>query len=94
MSEQDELNDLIFGKEINAKRNAFNKAIEQLGQEYTDYFKSRKSKLESEEHDKIENHFTIQPWNNGGEVFVINNDSDIKDLIKKRLLDIYNRYTQ
>ena len=59
MNEQDELNDKIFGKDISAKPNAFNKAVEELGQEYADYFKKRKNNLEKEEHDKIENHFYI-----------------------------------
>ena len=88
MNEQDELNEKIFGKEINDKRNAFNKAVEELEQEYADYFKNRKSHLENEEYDKIGNHFTISYWN-GRESFAINNDSDINEIIMKKLMDIY-----
>ena len=93
MNEQDELNDKIFGKDVNAKLITFNKAVEGLGQEYADYFKKRKSNLESEEHDKIENNFMIFARGNGEEVFAINEDSDIEDEIKDKLINIYRRYS-
>ena len=91
MNEQDELNDKIFGKDVNAKRNAFNKAIEDLGQEYANYFNNRKSKLEFEEHDKIMNHFRIA--NNGAEEWLSkNDDSDISKEIENRFIALYKKF--
>lgn len=86
---EENFNDVVFGKTVNDKLKAFEKAIQELEDEYAEYFKTRESKFELEKHDKIGNHYMIWARGNGEEVFAINEDSDIDEEIKIKLRNIY-----
>ena len=57
MNIDDKTNELIYGEEGAKKIKLLNDGLLEIELKYIDYFKKRKPKYESEEHDRLHNHY-------------------------------------
>lgn len=72
---------ILQGEEYYNKNKEFEEALSQIEKKYIDFFKNRPPKFESEEHDRLHNHYIIL-GNNQSIRFGFDKESDIPEYIK------------
>ncbi len=82
--------EIIFGKDFNAKQEIFKNELLKIEKEYIDFFITRKSKFETEKHDRLHNHWFL--FNEPPKItFGILKESDIPIDLKKKCMDAFKK---
>jgi len=79
----------IFGKEFYQKDELFKEKLQEIEEEFIEYFKKRKSKFDHDEHDRLHNHYLIY-YENGIIRFGFDKDSDIPKYIMQKCIMAFN----
>jgi hypothetical protein len=81
---------LDFNNEKDRKRDeALNNGLKAIEEKYKDFFKERKGKYETDEHDKLEYHWII--ITRGGQIkFSVNDDSGLPEYIRKECYQVFH----
>jgi len=84
------ITEFIYGDQYAEKNQAFENEMAGLEEKHIDYFKSRPSQIETDEHDRLRNHYNIRTAS-GQISFRFNEGSDLPEDIRKECTEAFHR---
>ena len=86
------MNEQLYGKEFNDQQELLKADLENIETKHIEWFKARKGKMPSDEHDKLHDHYKMN-WNVNGIGFGFRKDSPLpKDIINECMKAFHNRF--
>lgn len=86
-----EINEFLYGKEFNDTLEKFKSGLEEVEVKNIEWFRERKPKFESEEHDKLHHHYLIR-WDSFGIGFGFRDDSEVPKYIQAECHELFRKY--
>ncbi|MAN27048.1 MULTISPECIES: hypothetical protein [Mesonia] len=83
-----DLHKTLYGEEAGTKLNLLKQGLLDIEKKHISYFKSRNSKIDYDEHDRLHNYYGMIN-NSSNIIFVIHPESDIDETIKKECYELF-----
>jgi len=85
-----DISEFIYGEEYVEKNKAFEEEMSRIEDKHLDFFKSREPRNETEEHDRLHNHYALRTAS-GQVQFSFNQGSDLPEDIKNECREAFHR---
>ena len=85
--------EFIYGDDYVKRNQAFEDEMAALEEKHLAYFKSRPAQIETEEHDRLRNHYNIRTAS-GQVSFRFNEGSDLPEAIRQECTEAFHRIWQ
>ncbi|WP_026462614.1 hypothetical protein [Adhaeribacter aquaticus] len=85
-----DISEFIYGEEYAQKNQNFEKAMESIEEKHADFFNKRPPQNETEEHDRLHNHYALRTASGQVELH-FNAGSDLPEEIKQECKDTFHQ---
>ena len=84
------ISEFIYGEEYAEKNKAFSEEMSNLEERHAAFFKNRKPVNETEEHDRLHNHYALRTAS-GQVSFNFSHGSDLPEDIRQECVEVFHR---
>ena len=85
-----DISEYIYGEDYTERNKAFEEEMSKIEDRHAEYFKSRKPVNETEEHDRLHNHYALRTAS-GQVSFTFNQGSDLPEAIRQECKEAFHR---